>query len=144
MRPVLLGMNNPISSDPRHALYPHPPGCAGWNLRKYSGLTDEEYLARFDRRNILSQRKWEKREALAAADVLREELGPRRVVLLGVEVAAIMRLPVSYAPFIWRRTEAGGWWAGLPHPSGRCREWNDLLVRACAEVFLQELACHED
>jgi hypothetical protein len=145
MRPVLLGMNNPISSDPRHALYPAPPGCAGWNLRKYSGLTDHEYLARFDRRNILSQRKWEKREALAAADALIEELRGRRVVILGVETAVIMRLSHLQA-FRWQEAPGGGsgQWSRIPHPSGLCREWNDPLVRACAEVFLQEVAAWQD
>lgn len=140
-------MNNPLSSDPRHALYPHPPGCAGWNLAKYSGLSHREYLERFERRNILSQPKWERREALAAADALIEELRGRTVVILGVETAVIMRLTHLEA-FRWQRppvlgglfdSGGDGWWARLPHPSGRCREWNDPLVRECAQIFLQEL-----
>lgn len=31
-KPLIVGMNNPLSATPEHALYPWPRGCAGHRL----------------------------------------------------------------------------------------------------------------
>lgn len=142
-RPVLLGMNNPVSSNPDHALYPHPPGCAGYNLQQMSGLSRSEYLRLFDRQNLISGRAWNEAEARAARPELRERLAGRTVVLLGSPVNSAMRAGTDHelAPiFVWRPDGHGGWMAKVPHPSGLNRQYNQPLVRECLAIFMQELA----
>lgn len=151
-RTVLLAMNNPISGEPEHALYPHPPGCAGhrlcdmlWEAAREAGALPDfgvckrVYLRRFDRRNLLSAREWSARDARAAAGQLLPQLLGRRVVVLGVGVLDAMRLS---RPTDWGRwVEEGGMsYTLLPHPSGRCREYNDPEMRRLAgRTLLTEL-----
>jgi hypothetical protein len=135
-RPVLLAMNNPIAGDPRYALYPHPRGCAGERLFRmlaaeaYAAaelVTPRQYVRAFDRRNVLPG------------------LAGRRVVVLGVQTLAALG---------WARGEWGVWlWSSpgllddhlgtdyccLPHPSGRCREYNDpTMVALAGRILLGE------
>ena len=138
-RPILLGMNNPVSSNPDHALYPHPPNCAGWRLWKMSGLSEDEYFEKFERRNLLNGRAWSPQLAAVEAEKYRAGMDKdRRIVLLGEDVCRLMWH--SSPAFVWRRGLVGGWWAKFPHPSGRNLMWNDPMYRKCAELFLQELA----
>jgi hypothetical protein len=137
-------MNNPLSRDPAHALFPHPPGCTGHTLWRWSGLTKQEYLDRFERRNVLPGREWDLRDAREVAPLIRESLVGRRVVLLGSPVNSLMRGGTEHelaGAFVWRPSDArGGLMAMLPHPSGRNRFYNDPLAVAAAEIFMQELA----
>lgn len=164
MRPVLLAMNNPLSSDPEHALYPWPEGCTGHRLwmmlTTYAiewhsvALSQHDYLRAFERRNLLSRREWSARDARAAATELTPLLYLRRVVVLGASTAKALEL---------RRREWGAWttatdcdpglfgnvkvvqlpksfdYCVLPHPSGRCREYNDPAMRELAGRTLWEL-----
>jgi hypothetical protein len=136
-------MNNPVSSDPEHALYPQPPGCTGHRLWQMSGLSRWDYLEIFDRRNVLPGRDWSAAAARAAQPALRAELAGRTVVLLGAPVNSVMRGGTEHElapPFRWTPDGHGGWMAKMPHPSGRSHFYNDPLARECARVFLQELA----
>lgn len=135
--PILLGMNNPLSDDPKWALYPDPPGCAGHRLCNFLGMGEILYLSAFERRNLLNARTWKKVFASEVAETLRPELTTRRVVFLGEEVSNCFDHADPH--FVWRSTPEGGRWAKLPHPSGRCRFWNEPIYRAAASVFLQEL-----
>lgn len=139
MKPVLLGMNNPNSEYPEFALYPDPPRCAGWNLWQLTGLTKEGYLDSFERMNLMSGRIWSPEDARKGADVLREQLAGRTVVMLGEDVARLMWLGIRDPSYTWRSKPEGGWWAKIPHPSGRCRHWNDPLEREMARIFFREL-----
>ena len=143
MRPVLLGMNNPNSEYPEFSLYPDPPGCAGWNLWKHSGLSREEYLEQFERMNMLNGRQWIPSHAREAAEELRTTLASRTVVLLGEDVARLMWVGDTTPHYKWVCKPEGGWWAKIPHPSGRCRHWNDPWQRAAIQVFLGELVTLE-
>lgn len=122
MRPVLVGELNPYGPDPGYALWPDPPGCAGWRLcHKVLGMGERQYLRTFDRVNLCTGR-WCDASALAAAtEVL---LRTRYVVALGAKVARAFQL--SFDPFAVR--EIAPYWTvvTLPHPSGRCRIWNDV------------------
>lgn len=139
MKPILLGMNNPQSSAPELALYPDPPGCAGYNLCKLLGMGTQNYLDLFERRNLLQERLWSAQDAAAAAETYRDgHDGERLVVILGEDVANL--LWHTAPPFQWVQRAGGGAWAKMPHPSGRCRHWNDQVIRRAAEIFLQELA----
>jgi hypothetical protein len=91
-RTWLVGESNPYGSDPDHALYPYPPGCSGARLCAFLGLSDDEYLGRFERRNLLSQARWSAPAARRAAALLLAEVGDGdRLVLLGAKVAQAFR-----------------------------------------------------
>lgn len=126
---LLLGEDNPRSSDPRHALYPYPPGCAGWRLaEKVAGWGSSAQLAMW--RTNLCAGRWSTREArdrareiLAAGD----DAPWRVVVLLGTKVADAFRHVDARVPegtFLGHRLPGGPTLVLLPHPSGRCRAWN--------------------
>jgi hypothetical protein len=133
MRPLLVGENNPYSSDPDDALVPYPVGCAGWRLCvKILGMNEDHYLAAFDRTNLLSADRW---SAPAARDAARRLLDARRapIIALGSKVAGAFGL--EFRPFDHDHGLAA---AGaptvymLPHPSGRCRLWlePDAVLKA--------------
>lgn len=157
MKPLLVGENNPYGPDPHFALYPLPPQSAGGRLcRTILGLSRADYLTIFDRRNLLSQPKWSIRNARASADLIRRmvekrELGDH-IILLGTKVAAAFEIP--YEPFKMFQTGRSSFWSSdpfkrnvhflvLPHPSGRCRAWNDPAAigraRDAVRAFVPEL-----
>ena len=128
-RVLLVGESNPYGADPRFALYPEPPGCAGARLCAILGMTDREYLRTFDRANLCTL-VFSLRSARFAAHRLTAEYR----VLLGARVTAAHGLDfVSFTvnqcagcyscqyqghPHPWRAALI------LPHPSGRSRFWN--------------------
>ena len=141
-RPMLVAMNNPLSDAAWYALYPAPVGCAGhrlWRMlaetAEHHGdepITRQHYIEAFDRRNVLSAREWSAAEARRAAGALRTELRGRVVGVLGVATLKALRLP---------RHPWGKWvnivsedlrYVLLPHPSGRCHEYNDPEMRRMA------------
>lgn len=129
MKPLLIGEDNPRSLDPRYALYPLPKGCAGWRLCfKILGLTEREYLRTFDRVN-LCEGPWDLVRARArSALILAGE--PRTLILLGSKVAQAFGADFSvFTGAVWGSALSGsrGCFTAyrLPHPSGRCLEWND-------------------
>ena len=130
--PLLVGEDNPYGGDPRYALFCEPPNSAGGRLcRLVLGLTRREYVDRYDRVNLCSG-KWDIREARVTAARLLEE---RRevLVLLGAKVSSAFGL--AYEPFAVKRDhvpEGSSLFSTrtvtlvqLPHPSGRCRAWNE-------------------
>lgn len=151
-RPMIIGMNNPLSSDPEHALYPHPPGCTGERIFRMlsgeiPGYAEEDYLAEWDRRNLIGGRAWptgvgaKQYHKLAAQAFLTALQGSERsVVLLGREVQAAfdVRLP----PLSRERVRAGWWACTLPHPSGLNRWFNDGDNGHRAALFLTGLRRH--
>lgn len=136
---ILLGMNNPLSVDPRYALWPDPPNCAGWRLWKmlhdHTGATPKEYREGFERLNLVQFRTWDPAAARSAAEEFVRMHQGRRVVVLGSSVRTALRLPpVLVEPVLSR----GVVWRQLPHPSGRCRWYNDPKHRAVAGMLLEE------
>lgn len=136
MKPLLVGEQNPYQTDPRlaqrYALYPDPPRCAGWNLcHRVMGLTEAEYLARFDRVN-LCKGKWSMRAARKRAYDL-EIVNPdhARWVLLGAKVCSAFGL--DFTPFAVLRS-----YVILPHPSGLSRAWNEPGAYERARSVLRE------
>lgn len=139
-RPVLVGMNNPLSPDPAHALYPSPVNCTGWRIWRmlcdYAGvpIPARAYCRAFDRRNLISSPQWSKSEARRVAPDLWSSLEGRTVLVFGVETLGALRLPRPpeaelQAP---EPTLLGGGpaaWAWAPHPSGRCHWYNDRRNR---------------
>lgn len=141
MRPVIIGMNNPLSDDPRAALWPDPPGCTGWRLwqmlHERTGASQRDYLRAFERRNLLVGKHWDPVAARAASEGLWEALEGRTVLLLGQDVRRVLWLPRE--PELLWRSEAGVTWCSVPHPSGLNRWYNDQAHAAAVGLRLEEL-----
>jgi hypothetical protein len=92
MKPILIGMNNPVSTRTGHELYPLPVGCTGhriWDmLHQRTRATMREYVEAFERRNLVTGVQWDRTKARARAyETLIELRGSgRTVVLLGNSV----------------------------------------------------------
>jgi hypothetical protein len=140
-RPVLLAMNNPVSSRPEHALVPYPPGCTGWRIlemlrERLPDVTKSQYLEAFDRRNLVDGKEWLPGEARDRAVEVIQELRGREVVVLGAATRKIIGLPeLLVHPLQWK----GATWRQLPHPSGRNLWYNDRTCRMLASCLLAEL-----
>jgi hypothetical protein len=135
MRPILVGEDNPYSADPRLALWPSPEGCAGWRLcYRILGMEFRDYLRSFERVNLCTGR-WSLREARRRAVELSMSRAPSQtLVLLGARVCSAFERPyiplTSAPPFLV-----------LPHPSGRCRTWNDSQSIEDARRLVGEVLC---
>jgi hypothetical protein len=133
---VLVGEQNPYGSDPDFALYPAPDGCSGHRLCcVILGMRRADYLRSFERVNLCDG-PWETKTARRRAESLRG----RRVVMLGAKVARAFG--AAYDPLMASRLRDVGTkqhfvhFLCLPHPSGRCRTWNEpgMVERARAAV----------
>jgi hypothetical protein len=134
-------MCNPYSDDPRLDLAPHPERSAGYRLwamlRDAGGPGRAEYLHRFERVNVLRARVWNKAAARRAGWTLAERLcaESRRFLVLGDETREAMDLPKTH-PLVWLPRPplppltGQATYAWAPHPSGRCRWYNDEANRA--------------
>lgn len=135
---IIVGMNNPYSDDPELALWPSPLGCAGhrlWQmLRDRCQVTRSEYCRAFERVNLVTG-DWDRNEARCAAEARVEMWRNRRVILLGSAVRSAFRLPPLLVEPVLSR---GVYFRQLPHPSGRCRWYNDPKNRAIAGMVLEE------
>lgn len=125
---LVVGMApGPLTSD-RLPMFPWPDGSAGARLLTMSGMPLEAYLGRLRRANLCEGR-WRVAEARETADRLirlyrSPEGGPgARFVLCGRQVARAFEL--DDAPWFSRALIYGVATVLIPHPSGRCREYND-------------------
>ena len=164
MKPILIGMNNPISTRPGHELYPAPEGCTGhrlWQmLHARTGASRLMYLECFERRNLVAGREYERISARARAYEIVTELrdSGRTVVLLGQEVREafhyVLRnevtrnwreLPegtrISGLPplLVHPQTAVGVTWRQVPHPSGRNTWYNSRENCEVVELLMEEL-----
>lgn len=148
MRPLLIGMNNPLSMEPEYALYPAPEGCTGYRLWQMldqavvNGVLRATYIKVFERTNLVVG-PWSARLArVNAGEMMRRGLGADRpVLLLGSDVWRAFRLPADVlpcestqpyprGPVLWR----------VPHPSGRNLWYNDPDNRRRVGQLLARLA----
>lgn len=143
-QPILVGMNNKLSSDPRLALWPYPPGCAGYRLWKMlhavRPLNPAEYTRAFHRINLVWG-PWDRSTAELRACIMREAFNDqptrRHVVLLGREVAQCFHIvPDRIAKPIY---ESDATYYFLPHPSGRNLFYNTPENRELAGRLLDRL-----
>jgi hypothetical protein len=142
-RPILLGMNNPLSDEPRHALAPYPENSAGWRLWQMlrvrrPDLLRADYLRAFDRRNLVAGREWCAAQARAAAHsfTLGDSCRGRTILVLGEDVRRALGLPRQ---LIHPQEVCGASWRQLPHPSGRNLWYNHPTHRLLAGLLLEEL-----
>lgn len=134
-------MNNPLSDDPRHALYPWPAGSAGARLYEMlrevdPSVTRARYLYAFERINLVVG-SWDIRVAREVAEELRPRLANRRVALLGREVARAFGLRGDLCDE-WKGEDGIDFYL-LPHPSGRNLVYNDPDKRLWAGRVLSML-----
>lgn len=138
---VLLGMNNPLSADPRMALWPHPPGVTGHRIWKMINMrlscSTEQYKEAFDRQNILDSQEWMVREARLAAPQVWERLQGRYVIVLGREAADVLDL--QFDDWILENQKDDVTYRMLPHPSGLNRWYNESINLNLAAVLLEEM-----
>lgn len=151
MRPILLGMNNPLSDDARHALFPAPEGCTGHRVWKMLREFDESvsmkrYLEMFDRRNLVSGRAWSLAAARDAATLLHGELenygGADRapdVIVLGGQTWRALGLERRTNILHSHGLLSATFWR-IPHPSGRNLWYNEERNRRAAARLMLCLA----
>ena len=116
----------PMWAWPRLALAPRFAGAAGARLRDLIGVDDRTYLSAFRRANVSDL----DREAFAR--------GRGHVVVLGRAVArwaGAARLRYFEAERVGTRVLLL-----IPHPSGRCRVYNDPEMRRRAGEAVRRLA----
>lgn len=149
--PIIVGESNPYGADPHFALYPEPDGCAGWRLcYKVMGLRRGTYMSSFERVNLLQGPKWSAPRAREAAGELLMNSGSLVWILLGRKVSEAFH-------FLGHRPPECREWISiplaerilnfpnrsavlLPHPSGRCRAWQDpTMVKTCRELLRKAL-----
>lgn len=140
MKPVIIGMNNPLSQRAGFELYPHPPGCTGYRLWKMlfarTGVSRKEYLEAFERRNLVTGVAWNAAAGRDSAARMRDGLRGRVVLLLGRAVQQCFDVPplLVHPQYI-----DGVTWRQLPHPSGRNLWYNDMDNIRVAELLMEDL-----
>lgn len=137
MRVLLVGENNPLSRDPRYALYDEPQGCSGHRLRTMIlGLSRRTYFSDAITRMNLVVGQW----SLAAARMVAEELRWRPthdvVVMLGRRVIEAFKFDID----AFTSTGETPVYVALPHPSGLNRIWNDPRAFLAAREVLKKVA----
>lgn len=142
-KPILIGINNPVSSQPGHELYPWPPGCTGDRIfemlrSRVPEVTRHEYLDRFERRNLVPHKVVSKKIARENAAKIECELfgTGRNVVLFGADVAGAFGHPRL---LLHPQVIGGVTWRQVPHPSGRNLWFNTPTNRDLVAMLLEEL-----
>jgi hypothetical protein len=142
-KPILIGMNNPLSPRPGYELFPAPRGCTGHRIfemlaERVPGTLRQQYLDTFERRNLVVGQMWDR--ALGrqnAAEMSRELFGSgRMIVLFGQDVRRSFGHPEL---LLHPQMIDGCTWRQLPHPSGRNTWYNDAENRRLAGMVLEEL-----
>ena len=142
-KPVLIGMNNPLSSMDGHQLFPAPEGCTGhriWKMlqERLPHVSRRSYLDTFERRNLVVGQQWSSTLGRSEAErVFAEFWGSGRViVLLGEDV----RRAFGHPRLVVEPQLIGGCtWRQVPHPSGRNLWYNSVNHRKMVGTLLEEL-----
>lgn len=145
---VLVGLDNPQSGDPKHALYPWPPNCTGYRLCQMMGLSMREYLHLFERDNLfpdcMAYGGVEERRR-RATELVSRHLAPDRDVWMVACGTPVYGLLTTATPdkLEFMRMQSGDHHyhcAALPHPSGRNRWYNGPSNARQARFFLRGVA----
>lgn len=140
---LLVGLDNPQSTDPRYALFPAPEKCTGWRIWKFINEADPNFTKamyqRITKTNLFPVGPAPKKISFAhgyAGAVLRVQLASqaRRVILLGNQVRdSVMAPDTQEMPdmmeFVGLPGSGMTVYAWIPHPSGRNHFYNDAKSR---------------
>ena len=140
-RAIIIGMNNPLSEDPRAALMAHPVNSSGWRLWKMfqevTGLPRNAYMTGFERVNLLDSRDWDPIGARTKVEGLWSGWVGRTVIVCGRQVQRVLwlqaRATLAYS------VSHGVRWCYIPHPSGLTHDYNDPRMRLAVGLRLEEL-----
>jgi hypothetical protein len=148
---LIVGLDNPQSSDPRYALFPHPSGCAGHRLMSMMQEVSEQIRQRdyinIPKSNLFSCGRMPKKNKngflLMAATTLTMSMegSNQKVILLGNEVRnAVLgkKIGESLREMTFVKL-LGCQYAWIPHPSGRNQYYNDTRRRRKIGRFLVEV-----
>lgn len=145
---VAVGEVNPFGVDPYFALYHLPRTSSGNRLRVIMGLSDSDYLTRVERQNLCSG-TWDRAQAVVVADDIITRR-PGTYVLLGSRVRRVFEISLRKrtSPAVLETFGARDFLlfgatlrlVCLPHPSGRCGEWNNPGSYERARSVLAEAA----
>lgn len=141
MKPLIIGEAPSKHGDPDKPI----EGKIGNRLAHAGGITFEDYMACFERVNLLHVRQeysgkgsaFNKAEALEHANKLQKQfVAGRTILLLGKRVAEAFGLNGDYfdVHFV---NDAHVY--VIPHPSGVNRWWNDPENRSRMEEFMHEV-----
>src|SRR5262245_52125885 len=129
---MIIGPCNPYSTDPRDAFTARYDNTSGFRLYKLmcmaSPVSRREFDSGFDRRNLCTI-EWNAEKAQIKAQQMRPWMAGRKVLVLGEDTRRCFRLPKI---LIHPVHQDGAEWRCLPHPSGRCRWYNDPNNRLIA------------
>ncbi len=148
MRTLLVGLDNPHSGDPKHALSPLPAGATGGRIVEFiqENLTEytvRDYLRDFDRVNLYPSKAAATGKGATKLDRLMAKWcliysvasGHQNIVLFGNRVRSAFSDIVELAdePVLNCQTIDADWltkghritFYTMPHPSGRNRWYND-------------------
>jgi hypothetical protein len=111
-------------------MFPYPKGSAGHRLWEMSGLSRADYVYGLERVNLIPEWtvRWDSHRAIERARTLVFACKPSVAFLCGRRVATAFGLPEVDLP---HKTTSGVLeceLVAIPHPSGRCREYNDPRV----------------
>lgn len=106
------------------------------------GVSRYEWTRRMPRVNLCNDRSWDPHLAAVHGDHLWTTLQDRRVLVLGLQVLAALKL--ARPPLLLWSEHRGVRWCYAPHPSGLCRTYNDPLIRLAVGLRLEEMLNDSD
>ncbi len=132
---IVVGMNDPTFANPRLALHPRFFNSAGRRLWQMSGVPMKDWMKNVERKNVLSKRDWNNRDAKNSGARLRRKLDKKddTVFVLGRLAWIALKLPVKS---LWL-SSFDKKYILLPHPSGKNLVYNDPAVRKSVGFVLQ-------
>lgn len=135
---AIIGEAPGRNTSPKLPLFPFPASSAGGRLMAYSGMKPTNYLATFHRRNVQTVlAPWSAPHARELATYIERDMVDakiHRVLLLGTRVGAAFEVGGLWSTLT---TTSGITYFVIPHPSGRCRVYNDEPARARARAALR-------
>jgi len=131
-------MDNPLSDDPRRALWTQPVGCTGHRLWQMAtartGISESDWLERTQRMNLCVG-GWSKRAAIEKMQEIRPSLTDRTCIMLGREVAWTFGMDQDFLHWTPHMHD----WVAIPHPSGLNHWYNCDGQRAAVEILLADI-----
>lgn len=143
---LLVGEDNPQSPDTHYSLWNDPPGCAGHRLQEHILMLPARQYRAIWRTNLCCP-TWDRDAAiLRTFELVAADCQWTTIVMLGRRVASAFQagaLGFNLEPFehsgVVKKYGREIQFVSLPHPSGRCREWNNTTNYERARRLLRRI-----